>query len=574
MKRPCEPRALARFPWSTYGRSELPGEFFEKISNERARAELFVDGPRFNLIAIVETVEGVRQAARTWESLQLQSYPRWRVWVVAPQSVELSLPDDERFIRQRVPEGTPGWKSKNTALEAIADGWVGVVGIGDVLSPAALYQLARAIEKEPARGGFYTHEVALRGEKLGDFFSKRSWSPWTLAEWNYIGRFWILNRIGLEAFEPLPDGADEQVALLRAGQKTTFGLVPAYLYYGMRSAQWSEPDEPVRQVLLSLRQAEQRLPLASPVASSPQRVSAIICFRDRAEMTLRAVRSLIAHHADFALDITLVDNDSTPAERAKIEPFLSELNVPTRLVSFPGAFNYNRMHNWAVREHARGELLLFLNNDVELTECNLATWAALASEPGIASVGIQLRFDHGGVQHAGIRAWFGGEARVARVGNSHADDALTFKTREVYANTFAACLVRREAFEALGGLREKELVNGFGDVAFCFEAVKQGWHHLYFGAAVGVHRESSSRGKLPYEYWEEVAIEREYPEILQKMLREDLGLNRVPTGEYDVLAFLWAALKSKFRRNSAWLDPVKPLIKKGLMRALPAGDSH
>jgi GT2 family glycosyltransferase len=568
MNAPFEPRELARFAWATYGRAEMPGEFFQKIAEERSRSALFVDGPRFNLIAVVESAEGLRRAARTWESLLLQSYPHWRVWGMAPQSVELGLPNDERFTCQRVPEGTPGWKSKNTALEGIADGWVGVIGIGDVLSPAALYQLARATERQPGHAGFYTHEVALRGERLGDFFSKRAWSPWTLAEWNYIGRFWVLRRDHLDAFEPLPDGADEQVALLRAGQRATFGLVPSYLYYGWGSGQWAAPDEPVRQALQSLRATE------STDKRPARRISAIICFRDRAEMTLRAVRSLIAHHAGLALDITLVDNDSSPAELAKIEPFLTELPVPTRMVHYPGPFHYNRMHNWAVREHAHGELLLLLNNDVELSECNLGKWAALASEPGIATVGIQLRFDHGGVQHAGIRAWYGGEARVARVGNSHADDALTFKTREVYANTFAACMVRRDAFDVLGGLREKEMVNGFGDVAFCFEAVKQGWHHLYFGGAVGVHRESTSRGKMPYEYWEEVAIEREYPEILQRMLREDLGLNRVPTGEYALGAFLWAALKSKFRRHSRWLDPVKPLLKKGLMRALPAGDSH
>jgi GT2 family glycosyltransferase len=281
---------------------------------------------------------------------------------------------------------------------------------------------------------------------------------------------------------------------------------------------------------------------------------------------------LLKARRKLPLEILLVDNDSLPEDRAEVEKFLPKIPVPVKLLSFPGPFNYARMHNWTTREHAQGNLFLFLNNDVELRSADLDYWAAWAAQPGVATAGSLLRFHHGGVQHAGIRAWFGGESRLVRVGNSHANDASASEFREVFANTFAACLVKREAFEAVGGLREKDLVNGFGDVAFCFECVKQGWKHYYLGAIEGVHAESSSRGQT-YEYWEEFGLEREYPALLQKLLREDAGRNRVPGAEASLFSTLGFYARAKFRRNSKWLNPLKPLLKKWLRNTRLAGDN-
>lgn len=582
-----EPKLLARFPWATFGRAELPGEFFQKIEEQETRAALFPDAVRFSLVSTVDHLEGLEQAARTWESLLLQSYPRWEVWVAAEGKLreQLALPNDPRFHFLPILPGTSCAEAKNLALAQATGDWAGVVSAGDVLSPSALYQLAWEIGREPSAEAFYTHEVGLRANgELGNFFSKCRWSAWTLAHWNYVGRFWIAKRTPDLFFEEA-GGAEEQLALWRCGQRGGVGLVPQFLYYGLRSGTWNEPSPLAQRAIEKALQEHDRHLTLERVAVSGRdrlrlvpggrtpRVSAVICFRDRAEMTLRALRSLLNLRGGVELDVVLVDNESSAEQRAQIEALLPTWPVPVKLVSFPGAFNYNRMHNWAVREHTTADLVLLLNNDVELKEGSLEYWARVAAVPNVASTGILLRFTHGGVQHAGIRAWFGGEARVARIGNAHFDDAMTFESREVFANTFAACLVQRAALDAVGGLRERDLVNGFGDVAFCFEAKRLGWRHVYLGSVMGIHQEGSSRGKQPYEYWEECGIEREYPSLLQRMLREDLGFNRVPSADYAVFPFLVQALKVYFRRHSRWLDPVKPWIKKQLIRVTPARDS-
>ncbi len=580
-----EPVHLRRFPWATVGRSEAPAEFFQKVREQSQRVDVLTQQPRFAILAILESETAARAAAETWESLRLQSYPHWEVWVAAPESwrTRLALPDDERFHWLNVPEGTAATQAKRQALAASVGEWVGVLAIGDVLSPAALYFLATEMVRRPGGSGYYGHEVTVdaQSRKLSDFLTKREWSPETQIHWNAVGRFAALKREGL-AFEPLAAEVDEQLACLRAGRRAPLYLVPYFLIYRRAGRPREMPGEAERQAMDRFVNEGSTLHRVEWVEGAPHwrvtpqpppvSVTAIICFRDKAEMTLAAVKSLIAARGGVSLDILLVDNDSKPAELEKITPFLSSAEVPIRLVHFPGPFNFGRMHNWAVRENAGGELLLLLNNDVRLTGGRLDEWVAWASQPGMATVGIRLLQPNGLPQHSGIRAWFGGEARMARVGNSHADDWVGRATKEVFANTFAACLMPRAVYTRLGGLRETDCANGFGDVAFCLTALRAGFKHFFLGSLEGVHAESSTRGR-PYEYWEEVTIERDFPDLLQRLLREDLGLNRVPAAEGDPIALLAQALRVGFREHSRWMNPVKPTLKKWLSHLHPSGDT-
>lgn len=571
--------SLARFPWATLGRAELPGEYFQKIEEQKTHWRHLTVKPRFHLIVVLEDARGLGTAHWTWESLVLQSYPEWEAWVMVDDATadQLTLPSDPRFRLVRVPQSAADWEKKNQALERVASGWVGTVGLGDVLAPSALFQIAVEMTKQPTAIGFYTHEASVdpQGRRAHRFVSKRAYSSLTQAHWNSVGRFWVAKRETLVPLEALPAGTDEQVALLRAGNQAPLGNLPFTLYYRAVPAPIPAPNAVAASAIertLAEQGARVRVETQSsggrsrlrvwPVPEAAPRVSAILCFRDKAELTLKALRSLLRVRDGADLEVLLVDNDSSPGELEKITSVLPTFEVPVRLVHFPGPFNYGRMHNWAVREHCRGRVLLLLNNDVELAPSgSLTRWIAWATRPDVATVGILLRFANGAVQYSGIRAWFGGEARLARVSNSHANDDSIHETREVFANTFAACVVRRDAFEALGGLRETELVNGFGDVAFCFEAVRRGWRHVFLGGMEGTHAESTSRG-VSYEYWEEFGVEREYPDILQKLLREDFGVDRVPAAEGSLSQAVVQALRVQFRQRARWLDPLKPTLKK------------
>lgn len=559
---------LASFPWATLGRNELESEFWQKIEEQSSRANLFDKGFEVTFLVTVEN-ESTPFASQTWESLIAQSFPYWRALFICSRSYfeRNPAPSDPRIQWLEIPEGLPLWAAKNRGLDQVTDSWVGVVSLGDVVSPAALYLIALEQEKQPERFGFYTLECSLAGKRT-EFLSKADFNPYAQAHWNTVGRFWLVKRSVLEPFEELPAGFEEQVALLRLGICSTLALVPYYLYYS-RSQTVTKPTEAVAQAVETTLKSlsphcgvklheDGRLQVVPNRLDSNTRISAVVCFRDKALLTARAVDSILKSQGTTPLEVLLVDNGSCESELQIIESRLSEWkNV--RLVHFPGVFNYARMHNWAIREHCTGNVICFLNNDVELARVDLDLWASWAREPKVATVGIRLYFEDGRLQHAGVRAWFGGEAHLVRVGNVGEADRQAFGFKAVFASTFAACMVKREAYELLGGLREKEMVNGFGDVAFCLEAIRQGWTNLYLGYFCGSHAESSSRG-VSYEYWEEFALERQYAGILNQMLRQDCGINRVPANASFVRIVL-GAFRASFRLRSVWLDPFKPALK-------------
>src|SRR3954470_8676898 len=93
------PKKLKRFPWATLGRLEMPGEFFQKIAEERNRESLLANQPKFSFICVVDNEDDLRFVAQTWESLQLQSYSQWEAWIVGRLDLKarLQIPIDERF---------------------------------------------------------------------------------------------------------------------------------------------------------------------------------------------------------------------------------------------------------------------------------------------------------------------------------------------------------------------------------------------------------------------------------------------------------------------------------------------
>jgi GT2 family glycosyltransferase len=101
------------------------------------------------------------------------------------------------------------------------------------------------------------------------------------------------------------------------------------------------------------------------------------------------------------------------------------------------------------------------------------------------------------MQHAGVVVGAGGVASyyhpyAARTARGYRD-ALVM-TREVAALTGACLAVRKEAFEAVGGLDEANLAVTFNDVDLCLRLREQGWRIVWTPFAELTHHESASRG--------------------------------------------------------------------------------
>ncbi len=576
---------LRSFPWATLGRPEAPAEFLTKCREQRSRAAFLKGQPLLSIIVPLSSSSALESFSLTLESLRQQTYPNWEAIFVAPcegesKSLELIVKSrSEPRFRWVVGSGSDSATLKNEGLTHSSGTWWGIVDPGDVLSPAALYQMVLDMGSFPDVDLFYSNEAILSEDfrRIESFLGKPDYSWFTEVHLNYIGRFWLLKKGSAWKslkFQSALQSAHEHDYLLQLTERgVKFQSIPFYLYYRQ------EPEPPIvddtkaaveqhlarKNFKAKVRVQEENIKIA-PMAldASDILVSAVICFRDKAPWTVNALITLVKQAGDIPLEIFLVNNQSKPEQRALVEKASKDCKRPTYLVDYDEPFNFARMHNQVFRECAHGRYFLFLNNDVELQGKNsLEEMVAWAQFPWVGTVGMVLRYPDGGLQHSSLRATYGGESRMARVGNCQQADRYLSQNREVFGSTFAACMVKRETFEAIGGLLEAECANGFGDVIFSFECLRRQLHNIVLGHITGVHRESASRG-LDYEYWEEFAVERRYPDLLQKMVRSDLGENRVPGGDFPLGSLARQAMSHQVARKFPWILPMKPPLKKAL----------
>jgi glycosyltransferase involved in cell wall biosynthesis len=142
-----------------------------------------------------------------------------------------------------------------------------------------------------------------------------------------------------------------------------------------------------------------------------KKIAIIIPTRDRIDLLARCIASIEAKTAYENYEIIVVDNDSRSDEA---RDYFS--NLPHRLLSFSGPFNYSAINNFAV-EKAEAPWILFLNNDTEIIEAEwLTAMAEHIQRPDVGAVGARLIFRDETIQHAGVVLGVRGLAKHAFCG--------------------------------------------------------------------------------------------------------------------------------------------------------------
>src|SRR6185437_13147929 len=107
------------------------------------------------------------------------------------------------------------------------------------------------------------------------------------------------------------------------------------------------------------------------LSQPPPLASIMIPTRDRGELLKRCIESIRTLTDYPAVEIIVVDNGSVEKETlAFLER--SQTQNQIRVVVDNGPFNYSRLNNLGA-EHARGDILVFLNNDTEIEDAGWLT---------------------------------------------------------------------------------------------------------------------------------------------------------------------------------------------------------
>lgn len=240
----------------------------------------------------------------------------------------------------------------------------------------------------------------------------------------------------------------------------------------------------------SLLRAHWPLPLTLP------RVSLIVPTRDQVGLLRTCIEGLL-NNTDYPyLEIIVVDNQSSDPAALEYLRYLPTQGV--KVLLHPHPFNYSTINNRAV-EHASGEIIGLVNNDIEIIESGwLKEMVSQLLRDKVGAVGAKLLWPNRMVQHGGVVVGINGLA--AHTGNNLEENdagylATNQLTRRQSAVTAACLLVRKSVFEELGGLDEKAFPVAFNDVDFCLRIQQSGLNLIWTPFAQLIHAESASRGK-------------------------------------------------------------------------------
>jgi len=225
-------------------------------------------------------------------------------------------------------------------------------------------------------------------------------------------------------------------------------------------------------------------------------VSIIIPMKDMVSFLQRNLKSIKEKTEYKNYEVIIVDNNS--AEKETHDYFNSLRKKDNiKIIEYKDEFNFSKINNFAV-SRAKGEHILFLNNDIEVISKGwLTSMLEHSVREEVGAVGAKLIFPNKTIQHAGTVLGLGGVA-----GHSHkhfpAESNGYFgalNTIRNYSAVTAACLMtRKKLFEEVGRFDETHLSVAFNDVDLCLKIREKGYLIVYTPYAALYHYESTSRG--------------------------------------------------------------------------------
>jgi ADP-heptose:LPS heptosyltransferase/GT2 family glycosyltransferase len=385
---------------------------------------------------------------------------------------------------------------------------IGFLTQGDQLGCDALLRIGLTSGLHPDADLLYADEVRMSpASREREPFFKPGFSPDLLLSTNYIGRPWFASaelfaRTGLRYRDLLEAG--EYDAILRCTEQAEHvHHVPALLC--QRAS--SQIDSLILEEAALTRAAGRRAIAAEVLGGAvpgtwrvrrTQPASGLVSIiiptcasRGLIESCINSLRERTTY-----LDFEIVCVENIPEGQVAWKLWLQQ-NADT-IVPAPDVFNWSHFNNIGV-QHAKGEFLLFLNDDIEVMQSDwLDAMLEHAQRPEVAVVGPQLLYPDSKVQHAGMFLAKRGTARHA-FRFAAADEpgyfGLALTQRNVIAVTGACMLMRRSVYEALGGFDEAhEVINN--DLDFCLRAHQAGMRIVFTPYASLVHHEAVSRDRL------------------------------------------------------------------------------
>jgi ADP-heptose:LPS heptosyltransferase/GT2 family glycosyltransferase len=455
----------------------------------------------------------------TLASLRYQAYQSWRILLAIPAAANPAAVS--ALILAELDDLAPNVDivsiADATELAGLiaADGMFAVLSPGDTLGEDALLELTVEAATHGRPDFLYSDERRYdpADGALKAFF-KPDWSPDLLLSTNYIGRLWavspdLLRAAGLRFGDLVRLG--EYDAILRLTEAAT-RIVRVTKVLCARGRRQFESPASERQ---ALERAARRRGIAAEVlpgcirgtwrfkrhvrnAGMVSIIMPTIASKGLVKVTIESIRAKTSW-PDY--EIIVLDNipDTDDPQAQYWKGWLRD-NADS-VIEIGERFNWSRFNNVGAMQ-ARGDFLLFLNDDIEILDGQwLHALMEHAQRPEIGVVGPQLLYPDGTVQHAGVflSRTVGRHAFRFYPRHEPGPFGLALTQRNVISVTGACMLTRREVFDELGGFDEAHSVIN-NDLDFSLRVRRSGRLVVYTPHATMIHHEMVSRSKLADTY--------------------------------------------------------------------------
>lgn len=471
-----------------------------------------------------------RFLAAMLDSLLAQTYRKWEVCIAdgSPkgESVErvlkrYALKDERiRYVILGENKGISG--NTNAAIEMATGDFIVLADHDDTLAPDALYECVKAINSDPEIDVVYTDEdkLDIDGGELFEPHFKPDFNPDLLTSVNYICHLFVVNHellLEVGGFREEFDGAQDYDFILRCTEKARrIYHVPKALYHWRchQNSTASNPESKLYAFDAGARAVKAHYDRTGVKAVSVEKgidygiyhsvfeitgdplVSIIIPNKDHSADLDLCMRSIIEKSSYKNLEFIVVENNSTAPETFEYYEKIQKEFDFVHVVKWEKEFNYSAINNFGVT-HAKGEYLLFLNNDTEIISPeSISEMLGFCQRDDVGIVGVRLLYSDETIQHAGVVVGFGGIAGHTFIGlhkseSSYFNQAMCARN---YSAVTAACMMsKRSLFDQVGGFSE-DLAVAFNDIDYCMKIRSLNKLVVYAPYALFYHYESKSRG--------------------------------------------------------------------------------
>ena len=466
------------------------------------------------------------------DSVVNQTYRNWELCCVdagqdtaVGQHVQARAKADPRIRYQKLTENEGIAGNTNHGFELATGDYIALLDHDDILHPCALWYTAQAIVEQGA-DFVYTDEATFEGkvENVVLYHFKPDFMLDNLRSNNYICHLTTFSKVLMEQAgggeRAEYNGSQDYDLFLRLTEKAQkIAHIPHALYYWRSSPNSTASDISAKTYCIdagiaALKAHYARCGVAvddvtlipgTPgyyktdyTMAHPGRVSILIPTCDHIRDLETCVESIYARTTYPDFEILLIENNSKEEQTFRsYERMRKEHPDTLKVLTWQGkGFNYSALNNFGAR-YATGEYLLLLNNDTEvITPGWLEEMVMYAQQKRVGCVGAKLLYPDDTIQHAGVGFGIGGVAGHLHKYFPATSDGYMGRlnyVQDVYGDTAACLLIRKEIYDEVHGLDESYAV-AFNDVDFCVRVRETGYTNVFTPFAQLYHYESKSRG--------------------------------------------------------------------------------